>query len=81
MAGYIRGTGWPADPFGDGRGAESLTEVSTGASYQVEPAPNGELAIRHSIVFRHSDDGRFNSDWGVVTFRDDKVVSVQFMPD
>ncbi len=41
----------------------------------------GEFAIANSIVFRHSNDGDFDSDWGVVSFRDGKVVSVEFMPD
>ena len=32
--------------------------------------------------YRHSNnDGRFNADIGVVTFKDGKVVSVEFLPD
>lgn len=78
MDGYMRGTGWPANPFAD---VAPLTEVSSGTSLVAENSRDGELTIRDTVVFRHSNDGRFNSDWGVVTFRDDKVISVVFMPD
>ncbi len=81
MAGYMRGTGWPEVPFADGAGPRTLTSVSTGATYQTKTDPNGQLAIKDSIVFRHSNDGRLNSDWGVVTFRNGKVIAKQFMPD
>jgi len=45
------------------------------------PAPRGELAIRLSIVSRHSNEGRPHPDWGVVEFRDGKLTSARFMPD
>lgn len=44
-------------------------------------SPSGELEIRGAQVFRHSNDGRFNSDWGVVHFEDDRVRSVEFLYD
>lgn len=34
-----------------------------------------------AVVFRHSDEARFNSDWGIVRFGGDKVVAVEFLPD
>jgi hypothetical protein len=41
----------------------------------------GEMSLQNSVVFRHSDDGRFNSDWGIVEFQDGRVVGVRFSPD
>jgi hypothetical protein len=32
-------------------------------------------------TFRHSDNGFFNADLGVVTIRDGKVVDIRFLPD
>jgi hypothetical protein len=66
MAGFKEGTGWPTAP-----GSRSPAGTNT----------NGQLALANSLVFRHSDDGRFNSDWGVVEFKDGRVIRVQFMPD
>ncbi len=66
MAEYTEGTGWPAAP-----GTQSPTTTNT----------SSQLALANSLVFRHSDDGRFNSDWGVVEFKDGRVIRVQFMPD
>lgn len=45
------------------------------------PNESAEYEISNSIVFRHSDHGDFNSDWGVVRFEDDHVVSVEFLAD
>lgn len=67
MARYVEGTGWPASPF---------SRVSTPGD-----APGGQLVIPGSLVFRHSDDARFNSDWGVVSFAAGKVAKVEFNAD
>jgi hypothetical protein len=45
------------------------------------PWTSQEVNINSSLVFRHSNDGQFNSDWGVVTIQDGKVVDVRFDPD
>jgi hypothetical protein len=42
---------------------------------------NDVLAPEDAMVFRHSDDARFNSDWGVVRFAEGRVVEVRFDPD
>lgn len=64
LDGYIRGTGWPANPFGTPN--ETTTE---------------ELEIQDAQVFRHSNDRRINSDWGVVHFENDRVTRVVFFYD
>lgn len=46
-----------------------------------EPDENGELKLRDRIIYRHSNDGAFNADWGVVKFKDGRVSAVDFMPD
>jgi hypothetical protein len=40
-----------------------------------------EFAIQGAIVFRHSDDPAYNSDWGIVYFREGRVTGVEFSPD
>ncbi len=72
MAGYMEGTGWPAMP--DRREAEP-------SATPAESPSRGELAIPNSLVFRHSNESAFNSDWAVITISDGKVVSVNFSPD
>jgi hypothetical protein len=70
MTGYLVGTGWPALP---------LDPAANSAGRPAPPAH--ELTLRNSIVFRHSNDGRFNSDWGIVRFSQGKVAETEFSPD
>jgi hypothetical protein len=34
-----------------------------------------------SVTYRHTNEGWGNSDWGVVTFEDGRVVQTRFLPD
>lgn len=34
-----------------------------------------------SVTYRHTDEGWGNSDWGVVTFEDGRLVETEFLPD
>ncbi len=82
MSRYMRGTGWPTFPEDSStNGAGTLTDAGSGAQHSTEASASGEMAIRNSLVFRHSNDGRFNSDWGIVSFSGGRVVSVAFSPD
>jgi hypothetical protein len=80
MAGYMEGTGWPAVYGGESHGEGIVNDPGSGSSYPASEV-DGELAIKNSLVFRHSDDGAYNSDWGIVTFEEGRVVSVDFSPD
>jgi len=80
MAGYMEGTGWPALYGGDNHGEGVVNDLGTGSSHQATEV-DGKLAIRNALVFRHSDEGAYNSDWGIVTFEGGGVVSVDFSPD
>ncbi len=66
MAGYMEGTGWPANP---------LAEPN-----EFSESP-GQLTIPDALVFRHSDEPAYNSDWGVVHFRAGRVTKVEFSAD
>jgi hypothetical protein len=82
MARYREGTGWPANPAAASTNAEAtLTVLGTGAPHVTTNSPAGELVLRDSLVFRHSDDGRFNSDWGIVSLSSGRVVRVEFSAD
>jgi hypothetical protein len=78
MGTYMKGTGWPAGPASS---SDTLTEVGTGIRVRTSVSPSGELEVDDSIVYRHSNDAAFNSDWGIVKFKDGKVVETVFMPD
>jgi hypothetical protein len=47
----------------------------------IDPFTNQEIKINGSLVFRHSDEARFNADWGIVSFQEGRVVEVRFEPD
>ena len=42
---------------------------------------NGQLKLSDSTLYRHSYDGAFNADWGLVRFKDGRVTNVEFLPD
>lgn len=82
MARYIEGTGWPALPGSSPSNAPgTLNIVGNSSQYSTGAAPSGEMVIRDSLVFRHSNDGSFNSDWGIISLSRGRVVSVEFSPD
>ncbi|MCD6049652.1 MAG: hypothetical protein K0Q55_1055 [Verrucomicrobia bacterium] len=82
MEGYLEGTGWPALPGSNPTNAPgTLNIVGSGSQYSTATSPTGQLTIRDSLVFRHSNDGAFNSDWGIISLSSGKVISVEFHPD
>ena len=78
MGRYAEGTGWPAMPGG---GSGTMTDLGSGGTHKTTVSTNGDLALRDSLVFRHSTDGRFNSDWGIVKLDGGRVTGVSFSPD
>jgi hypothetical protein len=81
MSRYMEGTGWPAPPFDTPKNVGALSIVGSSSQYSTTTSPGNHLVIRDSLVFRHSDDGAFNSDWGVVSMYGGRVVRVEFSPD
>jgi len=82
MGRYMEGTGLPAPPGSSPSNAPgTLNIVGSRSQYSTDTSPSGEMAIRDSLVFRHSNDGAFNSDWGIVSLSSGRVVSVEFSPD
>jgi len=67
-------------PYADQK-AGTLTTVGSKITYQTETTSTGELTIRDSLVFRHSDSADFDSDWGIVSLSNGRVVGVEFSPD
>jgi hypothetical protein len=66
MDGYMTGGGIPLDSPG--------------------PRLDGRLAEQNApavgtISYRHTNEGWGDSDWGIVTFEDGRVVEVRFLPD
>jgi hypothetical protein len=81
MARYKEGTGWPAMVTTNSDGASVLRDASSGLAHPAGVSPSGQLTLRDALVFRHSDDGQFNSDWGIVSFTNGRVAQVGFSPD
>jgi hypothetical protein len=82
MGRYMEGTGWPAIPGSSPSNAPgTLNIVGSASQYSTETSSSGQMAIRGSLVFRHSNDGAFNSDWGIISLSSGRVVSVEFSPD
>jgi hypothetical protein len=75
MGKYMKGTGFPANPYSPSGG--TLQEASSGSTYATKTGPDGQLELVDAIVYRHTD----NADWGIVRFREGRVVTVEFSPD
>ena len=80
MGGYIHGTGWPSNPHAS-EPQQTLADLGTGRQFTAIDTPEGEITIKGARVYRHSDDGSQNADWGIVEFEEGRVVSVSFSPD
>jgi hypothetical protein len=82
MGRYMEGTGWPALPGSDPSNASGTLNIAGSASqYATETSPSGHMVIRDSLVFRHSNSGAFNSDWGIISLSSGRVARVEFSPD
>lgn len=83
MGRYQEGTGWPAPPARGSAQMAAGKEVG-GQESHTTPEPSsrrGELTMPNSLVFRHSNTAKFNSDWGIVSFSGGRVVGVRFDAD
>lgn len=47
----------------------------------VQPLGPGEVRVPGCEIYRHSNEGSHDSDWGVVCMEGGKVVRVEFWPD
>ena len=81
MGKYMEGTGWPASPFETLTNDTPLHITGSSSQYSTTTSADGQMVIRDSLVFRHSNVGEFNSDWGVVSMSNGRVVQVEFCPD
>ena len=79
MSGYLEGTGFPANPHASGQG-KAMTDASTGQRFGVKDV-DGEMQILGAKVYRHSVDGAYNADWGIVALDQGRVTSVSFSRD
>lgn len=46
-----------------------------------QPSTPAGSFVENSLVFRHSNAGEFDADFGLVNFKDGKVTEVSFSPD
>jgi hypothetical protein len=51
------------------------------ANTVADPSTRAELVFPGTIVYRHTNEGWGDSDWGMVEFAGGKVVKVEFSPD
>ena len=80
MGGYMRGTGLCVDLAVE-TPPDTIRDFVSGRAFPTKIRPNGEVLLANAMVFRHSNDGRFNADWGVIRLKRGRVVAVHFLPD
>lgn len=83
MGRYMKGTEWPAWALSASPTGQP-TEVGSGTTMSTFDSLSRELVRRDStfsMTYRHSTDGAFNSDWGVLKFKEGRVIAKKFLPD
>ena len=80
MSVYLKGTGLPSLPVRLSA-ATNLTDLSTGNSYRLSDGETGSGNLQTALVYRHSTEGRFNGDWGIVQVHSGRVMSISFSMD
>lgn len=50
-------------------------------AYASPTVEDGELELVGARVYRHSNHGNYNADWGIVRFENGRVVKTEFSPD
>jgi hypothetical protein len=45
------------------------------------PSASGAMELPGAVVYRHTNEGWGNSDWGIVRFEANRVAAVDFHPD
>jgi hypothetical protein len=80
MRPYLRGSGWPACPLSAPGSPSGAPPPPRGLGNLDEDRPPSRH-VNKQMIYRHSNDPRFDSDWGVVGLSDGRVVNVEFLPD
>ncbi len=80
MGRYMRGTGLRVNPAVE-TPPDTIRDIVSGRAFVTKMSPNGEVLLVNAIVFRHSNDSRFNADWGVIRLKKGRVIAVHFLPD
>ena len=70
MSGHIKGVSEKWQPF-----------MGTADTLKETTDKNGGVTYEGSLIYRHSDEAAFDSDWGIVKFRNGRVVDVEFDAD
>ncbi len=80
MGGYMKGTGWRF-PRGPAPKVTGPGQPEPDMSVYGDPDDWPEFELEDAITYRHSELGAYNSDWGVVRFKDGMVVATEFLRD
>jgi hypothetical protein len=67
--------------MGDYMGGPCQPKNSLGLPAGESGAKTEEPTLPEMAVYRHTDEGWGNSDWGEISFEKGRVVEIQFLPD
>ena len=59
----------------------TMSGYMEGTGWKLPGQAGQEFAIGGAVVFRHSNEAEFNSDFGIVYFFEGRVTHVEFSPD
>lgn len=75
MGKYLRGTNWPAS------GKDITIPDTKRKKFEVDTSKTDQLTLKNCDVYRHSNEGKYDSDWGIVCYQNDLVEYIDFAAD
>jgi hypothetical protein len=62
-----------------------MSSYRHGSGWPANPNPEavepGDLIVPETVIYRHTNAGWGDSDWGLIRYHDGRVVTVEFNPD
>ena len=75
MGNYLKGTNWKL--FGSNITIPGTKRVN----FEVDTSKTDQLTLKNCDVYRHSNDGAYDSDWGIVCYQNDIVEYIDYAQD
>lgn len=75
MGKYFKGTNWPAS------GKQITIPGTKREKFEVDTTKTDQLTLKYCDVYRHSNEGKYDSDWGIICYKDGSVDYVDFAAD
>jgi len=75
MGKYLKGTNWPTS------GKQITIPGTKREKFEIDTSKTDQLTLKNCEVFRHSNEGKYDSDWGIICYKNNIVEYLDFAHD